>query len=186
MELIPVDLTHQLRLLLHVAHLLAGVSCYSHSLVRQLEKRSLLQKLRAIFPGTLWCGPGNIARSTGDLGLFLYTDSCCRQHDHCPDNIPAGGSKHGLINITPFTKSHCDCDQRFYRCLQNVVRFTFSPAAKTVGETYFDLVGPQCFKREYPIVACFESYVLFPWRCISYKLDTSRPKVWQWFDARIF
>ena len=38
-----------------------------------------------IYPGTNWCGAGD--RASGgyeDLGEHAATDSCCREHDHCP------------------------------------------------------------------------------------------------------
>lgn len=56
-----------------------------------------------IFPGTKWCGPGNIAPNYDDLGSLEDTDKCCRAHDHC-DNIAAGKSRDGLRNDTPYTK----------------------------------------------------------------------------------
>lgn len=58
---------------------------------------------RFIFPGTKWCGPGNIADNDNDLGHWEDTDKCCRAHDFC-DGIEAGNSKYGLVNDTPFTK----------------------------------------------------------------------------------
>ena len=54
--------------------------------------------------GTQWCGNGNRARDAKDLGLFKQTDLCCREHDNCPDNIPAGESRHGLNNSGLFTR----------------------------------------------------------------------------------
>ncbi|XP_067015346.2 phospholipase A2 isoform X3 [Anabrus simplex] len=153
----------QLRLLLQLTHVLVGVSCLNHSLVRQLEDRFLEQfkdALRPIFPGTLWCGPGDRAKSLEDVGLFKGSDSCCREHDICPDNIPGWGSKHGLVNKGPFTKSHCDCDDRFFQCLKDVMRSTKSPIAPQIGIAYFNVVGPQCFKEEYPIVKCTEKHKL--------------------------
>lgn len=62
-----------------------------------------LRRVQIIYPGTKWCGPGNIASNYDDLGYFTKTDMCCRTHDHC-DNIAAGESKDGLVNNTPFTK----------------------------------------------------------------------------------
>lgn len=60
-------------------------------------------RTRMIFPGTLWCGPGNIAKNESDLGMFAGTDRCCRTHDHC-DGILAGETKYGLVNDTPYSK----------------------------------------------------------------------------------
>jgi hypothetical protein len=57
-----------------------------------------------VVAGTQWCGNGNRARSAEDLGLFKFTDDCCREHDNCPDNISAGESRHGLNNTGLFTR----------------------------------------------------------------------------------
>ena len=58
----------------------------------------------AIFPGTKWCGPGNIAENIDDLGEEVETDTCCREHDHCPKSIPGRSTKFGLRNRSFFTK----------------------------------------------------------------------------------
>ena len=67
---------------------------------------------RVIIPGTKWCGHGDIAESYDDLGILVKTDKCCRQHDHCDINIPAGGKKYGYRNKLTNTISHCSCDKR--------------------------------------------------------------------------
>ncbi|CAG9840989.1 unnamed protein product [Diabrotica balteata] len=51
-----------------------------------------------IFPGTKWCGPGNIAINDNDFGTENATDACCREHDHCPDVIEGLESKYNLNN----------------------------------------------------------------------------------------
>lgn len=89
------------------------------------------------YPGTLWCGAGNMADDYHQLGegntlwtlplfcSFVYlftrfyflsagefaeTDSCCRVHDHCPHVIHAFSSKYGRTNFKWHSLSHCDCD----------------------------------------------------------------------------
>lgn len=57
-----------------------------------------------IFAGTKYCGPGNKSTGIDDLGRFRNVDLCCRDHDLCPDNIPAGEYKHGLHNTAKYTK----------------------------------------------------------------------------------
>ncbi|GLH03928.1 Phospholipase A(2), partial [Gryllus bimaculatus] len=56
-----------------------------------------------IFPGTKWCGTGNIAVGYHDLGEKEAEDSCCREHDNCPSQLGPGECRGGLCNNTPFT-----------------------------------------------------------------------------------
>lgn len=107
-------------------------------------------KLKAIYPGTLWCGDGNTARSEHEVGIFRNTDTCCRMHDKCPSSIPAGYTFKNLRNGGLFTRSHCDCDQEFYRCLKKAS----SIVSNKIGYTYFNILRPQCFRREHPIIGC--------------------------------
>ncbi|CAG2164291.1 unnamed protein product [Oppiella nova] len=57
-----------------------------------------------IFPGTKWCGAGNIAEHENDFGSEKDTDHCCRQHDHCFDSIESGDTKYNLKNKAIHTK----------------------------------------------------------------------------------
>lgn len=50
------------------------------------------------------CGAGDIAKNDTDLGHDKATDSCCREHDKCGDNIPAGQTKYNLTNSDQYTK----------------------------------------------------------------------------------
>lgn len=113
-------------------------------------------KLKAIYPGTLWCGDGNQARSEYEVGIFRNTDICCRMHDKCPSSIPAGHTYKNLRNGGLFTRSHCDCDQEFYRCLKKAN----SIVSNKIGYTYFNILRPQCYRREHPIIGCRKWYVL--------------------------
>jgi hypothetical protein len=94
-----------------------------------------------IFPGTRWCGNGDDAKNENDLGRFNDTDACCRAHDNCNNDILAGATKVNLINNGIFTRSACPCDNAFYDCLKKAS----SLPAKTIGNTYFNVLGPQCF-----------------------------------------
>lgn len=91
----------------------------------------LKDKLKAIYPGTLWCGDGNQARHKNEVGIFRNTDICCKQHDHCPAFIKRNQEFKGLRNTGLFTRSHCDCDWKFYNCL----RQTNSLIANKIGYT---------------------------------------------------
>ncbi|KAL5275762.1 hypothetical protein ACFFRR_001549 [Megaselia abdita] len=109
----------------------------------------------ALFPGTIWCGLGNAAPNDDSLGIFRLTDNCCREHDNCPVSISANEEKFGLTNTGFFARSHCDCDGRFYRCLKRARTII----AHKIGFTYFNLLRPQCFRKEHPIVTCLEGLV---------------------------
>ncbi|XP_029672875.1 phospholipase A2 phaiodactylipin-like [Formica exsecta] len=95
-----------------------------------------------IFPGTLWCGGGDIAKNENDLGLFNRTDACCRAHDNCKNDISAGDTEVNLINNGIFTRSACFCDHEFYKCLKEAD----SLISETIGTTYFTILRPQCFE----------------------------------------
>lgn len=100
------------------------------------QKQVLKRSRRGFtYPGTLWCGAGNMADHYGQLGTLFYghivlmcmceyynnadihgagefadTDSCCRTHDHCPHVIHAFSSKYGYTNFKWHSICHCDCD----------------------------------------------------------------------------
>lgn len=107
-------------------------------------------KVKAIYPGTLWCGGGNQARSEREVGLFRNTDICCKAHDKCPSFIEAGEEFKGLKNNGLFTRSHCECDQNFYNCLKNID----SLVSNKIGYTYFNILRPKCFRKQYRIKGC--------------------------------
>uniref|UniRef100_A0A2M3ZI75 Phospholipase A2 n=1 Tax=Anopheles braziliensis TaxID=58242 RepID=A0A2M3ZI75_9DIPT len=140
---------------------------------------SFKRKVKAIYPGTVWCGDGNQAKSEDDIGFFYLTDSCCRAHDLCPITIAAGEQFNRLRNNGHFTRSHCDCDKQFYNCLKNADTLV----SRQVGYTYFNLLKPQCFRYEHPKVSCTKKK---KGKCLSYVVDEQQSKQWQWFDNLIF
>lgn len=107
-------------------------------------------RVKAIYPGTVWCGGGSSAKSEKDIGLFFMTDNCCKAHDKCPKSIVAGANKYGLKNVGLFTRSHCICDSAFYNCLKQANTFI----SNKIGYTYFNLLAPQCFREEHPVHGC--------------------------------
>lgn len=115
---------------------------------------SIKDRLKAIYPGTLWCGDGNQARNQNEIGLFRNTDICCKQHDQCPSFIKSGSEFKGLRNTGLFTRSHCDCDIKFYNCLKR----TDTIISNKIGYTYFNILRPQCFRKDYPIRGCKKWY----------------------------
>lgn len=63
---------------------------------------------------------GNIAKEHNDVGRYADEDRCCREHDLCPNTLSPGECKRGLCNNQKFTRSHCDCDSKFRKCLQGL------------------------------------------------------------------
>ncbi|XP_061461503.1 protein PROCA1 [Rhineura floridana] len=113
------------------------------------------------YPGTLWCGAGNIAASYEELGAHRETDRCCREHDHCHHVIHPFTYKYGYRNFRWHTISHCDCDNRLKACLRAVN----DTASRVVGQAFFNVIQVPCFKFAYK-EQCVEPY-LYVW-CKNY------------------
>lgn len=75
-------------------------------------------------------------------GEHVQTDTCCREHDHCPSTIPSFRHRFGILNYYPMHMSHCSCENRLYDCLWNVT----SPVSVAVGRLYFNVFRPPCFQ----------------------------------------
>lgn len=131
---------------------------------------------QGIYPGTNWCGNGNIAKNIHDLGYFNKTDFCCREHDHCPISIKAQETKYGLRNPGIYTRSHCHCDLTFFRCL----KAADDQISDKVGYTFFDVLKTRCFDFTSQVIGCIE------WingRCLKYAFDSKDKRLRpQWFD----
>merc|ERR1712050_298735 len=99
-----------------------------------------------IWPGTKWCGPGNNAANFDDLadGAGRPADLCCREHDHCPDNIGAFQSKYGIWNWRPYTLSPCDCDNKFLTCMTN----NKDLISTNIAELFFNTLKVPCFRED--------------------------------------
>ncbi|XP_011864237.1 PREDICTED: phospholipase A2-like [Vollenhovia emeryi] len=114
----------------------------------------ILQKfkryVRFILPGTRWCGDGDKARNEGDLGFFDRTDSCCRDHDNCKNDMMAGDTQVNIENNGIFTRSACTCDFAFFKCLEKAD----SPVANKIGFMYFNILRQQCFQCICPMKDC--------------------------------
>ncbi|KAL7031229.1 hypothetical protein ACKWTF_006938 [Chironomus riparius] len=137
------------------------------------------QDLKLIFLGTKWCGSGDNAKDINDIGYFYLTDSCCRQHDSCEDTIEPNSERFGLKNPGKFTRLHCDCDEKFYKCLKKVNTLV----STQIGIFYFNILGHQCFKEEYPVMSCTSKV---KGRCVDFKMNLSDKKIYQWFDNKWF
>uniref|UniRef100_A0A224XGJ6 Phospholipase A2 n=1 Tax=Megacormus gertschi TaxID=1843536 RepID=A0A224XGJ6_9SCOR len=143
------------------------------------------QKIKPVFiwPGTRWCGTGNVSSGLDDLGWYREEDKCCREHDLCGDIIQAGGTKDELVNDSKYTRLLCSCDDRFWHCLREVNSIT----SNAIGDFYFNLFQNQCFRMEHPIIQCVAWHSkLLKKRCQEYEFDYTKPKIWQWFDAKVY
>lgn len=168
----------------------------------QWTKNKKFMRGLLIFPGTKWCGAGDVADSYNDLGYHRESDKCCRQHDLCitftGEYLAPQQCKHGLCNPSPFVRSPCRCDLQLGSCL----RSAHNHIANLIGRTFFNVAGMSCFKYEYPIKRCAEYFQppksrLPPWvlsmtkvndnpegpRCKAYEYDLTKPKMWQFFET---
>ncbi|XP_003740829.1 uncharacterized protein LOC100900196 [Galendromus occidentalis] len=98
--------------------------------------------MQEIYPGTLWCGPGNVAESYAQLGRYTETDRCCRNHDYCPVCIPPHTDKYGFNMTFAYSVLSCECDRQFHQCLNKAaIRHR---SARFVKEIYFRLYNGHC------------------------------------------
>ncbi|XP_014209129.1 phospholipase A2-like, partial [Copidosoma floridanum] len=97
-----------------------------------------------IVPGTKWCGTGDIAENYHDLGWATNIDRCCRAHDLCPVKIRSFKSRYNLSNLSFYSRSHCACDETFYRCLKK----TNDSSAGFIGNIYFNIAQPNCIEED--------------------------------------
>ncbi|XP_066116219.1 group 3 secretory phospholipase A2 isoform X2 [Saccopteryx bilineata] len=95
-------------------------------------------------PGTLWCGVGDSAGNSTELGVFRGPDLCCQEHDRCPQTISPFQYNYGIRNYRFHTISHCDCDARFRQCLQN----QRDSISDIVGVAFFNVLEVPCFVLE--------------------------------------
>ncbi|XP_051175187.1 phospholipase A2-like [Leptopilina boulardi] len=134
-----------------------------------------------VYPGTKWCGNGNVAENYNDLGKYAETDACCRDHDHCKDIIHAMETKYNLTNMCIYARVHCSCDEKFYDCLEQ----SEDKIGNKIGILYFNFLNTKCFRKDYPIRRC-KRYTRFPRRCVEYELDEDGSMIYQWFDVPPF
>lgn len=119
-----------------------------------------------IYPGTNWCGMGSRASNYSDLGMEREVDKCCRDHDNCDTNIPPFKKKYGIRNLSIITRSHCECDRKFKRCLQTQLS-EGSKSASIISTIYFDLLNMRCIEEE-PVRVCVKRRYF---RCRAYELQ---------------
>lgn len=138
-----------------------------------------------IFPGTKWCGAGDVAKNYDDLGPSRATDACCREHDHADDSIAAFQDKYGIRNTNLYTMTNCKDDRKFYNCLLN----DSSVSSVAVGKIFFNILRTNCFAYTYPKKCVQNNAFYIPLvteKCREYRLDPSEAKEWQTFSPPNF
>ncbi|KAM4702491.1 protein PROCA1 [Discoglossus pictus] len=128
------------------------------------------------YPGTLWCGAGNIADTYEDLGDHRETDSCCREHDHCAHVIHPFTSNYGYRNFRWHTISLCQCDSKFKQCLREVN----DTASRVVGQAFFNVIQVPCFELTYKH-QCVERY-WYGWCKKNGTVEVAVPKENELYD----
>ena len=66
-----------------------------------------------------------------------------------------GICKNGLCNFSPVTRSPCECDKAFVRCLKKAK----TRVANALGKVFFNVAGLTCYKYDYPIKVKLNDYL---------------------------
>ncbi|KAL5233802.1 hypothetical protein ACI65C_001212 [Semiaphis heraclei] len=114
--------------------------CNNQNIVSNKKKHKIIS---GVFPGTNYCGKGNLAIMYFDLGSNIELDMCCRTHDFCPSIIVPGATKYGLTNNSKYTRLNCKCDTMFKNCLKKCSGLT----ENAIGYIYYNIVDNKCFKE---------------------------------------
>lgn len=131
-----------------------------------------------IYPGTKWCGAGDIAKDNNDLGREIETDKCCRDHDNNAGSIGSFEEEHGITNLQIFTMTNCRDDCKFYNCLVNVSTAT----SDIIGTIFFNALDAHCYAYGYPEDCVRYNAIYIPLLtqdCLEYQPDTSQPEEWR-------
>lgn len=134
----------------------------------------------AIFPGTKWCGAGNVAMDDYDLGEARNSDMCCRDHDRSKDAIAAFREKYGIKNRQFYTMTNCAEDRKLFNCFLKVGSFT----SVSLGTTFFDILKTRCFEYAYPTkCARYEPSGTNKGKkhCEEFAIDNSKRRKWRVF-----
>lgn len=100
--------------------------------------------MSGILPGTKWCGKGDLAKNYFDLGTEENIDMCCRKHDLCPTKVRGHLVRYNLTNKSAYTRSHCDCDDDFLKCLKSKKR----NISDLMGNIYFNILELPCIEDD--------------------------------------
>jgi len=144
--------------------------------IHAAKQNAAITGMAFVYPGTKWCGNGNLAKNEADLGKSPEVDSCCRAHDLCPVTIHGGETKDGATNRSPFTVTDCKCDLAFYDCLNKQP----SDDAMMIKYVFFTLARGFCIEYQHPKY-CRREKPLFWTRefgnsCAEWHIETNLPQ----------
>ncbi|XP_077984305.1 phospholipase A2 isozymes PA3A/PA3B/PA5-like [Glandiceps talaboti] len=125
----------------------------------EILRRQRRDMANYIYPGTKWCGKGDVAENNDDLGEYAGTDTCCRTHDHCTKYIEAFKTDFFAFNPLPYTVSDCACDLEFYSCLKEVDTMV----SRDLGKLYFNELQVPCLDFDVEDVCLEKGW--FGWAC---------------------
>lgn len=133
-----------------------------------------------IYPGTKWCGAGNVSTESERYGPDETTDKCCETHDKATDYILASRThvNHtSLKNPRRHTVTNCKDDIELFDCLYK----DNTSASLQFGQAFFDALRVPCFINTFPKVCKRKTHTWWSQRCDEYYLDTTKDKIWQFF-----
>lgn len=124
-----------------------------------------------------------------------YEDECSRGVIECEFLTKLTLNQTSDLFNSFLKRRNCECEQKFHKCIHGIEEFyNYGTRAGMLGFVS-TLIWPKCYSVNYPIVKCekfqyfFEpnaTFTKFPKdrgtdtiRCLEYKLDKSKPKIYQ-------
>lgn len=134
-----------------------------------------------------------------DLHIDLNPITAQSLEKCCDSNIECDSQKRFELNDTIIidrNERHCECENKFRECITLIDHFWVN----YFGEIYFNYMT-KCYSEDHPIVECVKSRCYYQpktlythpighmngaVRCEEYKLDESKPKMYQSFDLPLY
>uniref|UniRef100_A0A2R5LET6 Putative salivary lipocalin n=1 Tax=Ornithodoros turicata TaxID=34597 RepID=A0A2R5LET6_9ACAR len=134
-----------------------------------------------IYPGTKWCGAGNISTDEAQYGSAQVTDKCCQTHDKAVDYILASQTHPNhteLVNPKKYTVTNCSDDIKLFNCLLE----DNSTDSYQFGQAFFDALGVPCFAYTFKVNCTRTSW----WSSKKTCKIQEKQKAWQFLDPPNF
>ncbi|XP_064463090.1 group 3 secretory phospholipase A2-like [Ornithodoros turicata] len=136
-----------------------------------------------IYPGTKWCGAGNISIEGDQYGSANVTDKCCEEHDRAKDYILESETHPNhteLVNPKSYTVTNCADDIKLFNCLLE----DNSTDSYQFGQAFFDALGVPCFAYTLKVSCTSYSWWSSMQQCEVKANETE--KKWQFLDPPNF